>query len=151
MLAISAARRSIAITNPYFLPDEGLLNAMVTARRRGVRVRVLLPGAIDHAIVKKVSRAGFEPLFAAGVEIYEYQAALLHAKTMVIDGLWSTIGTTNFDNRSFALHEELNLVVYAGRSASAWSGSSRTTSRAPVPSPCGSGSGGRSGTGSSRC
>lgn len=89
-----------------------MLDAMIAARKRGVRVRVLLPGAIDHAIVKKVSRDGLEPLFAAGVEIYEYQPALLHAKTMVIDGVWSTIGTTNFDNRSFALHEELNLVMY---------------------------------------
>jgi cardiolipin synthase len=113
LLATTSARRSIRITNPYFLPDTTLTEALLAARRRGVHVQVLLPGQIDHKIVRQASRAGFGPLFEAGIEIFEYQPALLHAKTMVIDGTWSTIGSTNFDNRSFALNDELNVVVYS--------------------------------------
>jgi cardiolipin synthase len=112
LLAINSARRSIRITNPYFLPDDALMEALLAARRRGVHVQVLLPGQIDHQIVRQASRAGFEPLFQADVEIFEYQPALLHAKTMVIDGTWSTIGSANFDNRSFSLNDELNVVIY---------------------------------------
>jgi len=78
----------------------------------GVRVAVLVPGAIDNKIVRHAGRRRFGELLRNGVEIYEYQAALLHAKTMVIDGVWATIGSTNLDNRSFALNDELNLVIY---------------------------------------
>jgi len=81
--------------------------------RRGVRVAVLVPAVIDHNIVRQASRAQFGELLEAGVEIYEYTPALLHAKTMVIDGVWATIGSTNLDNRSFALNEELNLILYS--------------------------------------
>jgi cardiolipin synthase len=77
-----------------------------------VRVVVLLPGAIDNKIVRQASRSHFGPLLAAGIEIYEYQAGLLHAKTMTVDGIWATIGSTNLDTRSFALNDEVNAVVY---------------------------------------
>jgi len=77
-----------------------------------VRVVVLVPGAIDHNIVRQASRAQFGRMLRAGVKIYEYTPALLHAKTMVIDGVWATIGSTNLDNRSLALDEELNLIIY---------------------------------------
>lgn len=117
LLAMSSARHSIYITNPYFLPDVRLTRALTEAARRGVRVAVLLPGAIDNNIVRHASRAGFGELFEAGIEIYEYQAGLLHAKTMVIDGAWATIGSTNLDTRSFALNEEVNLVVYSSEVA----------------------------------
>src|SRR5512145_2192870 len=73
---------------------------------------VLLPGAIDNNIVRQASRSTFGALLQAGIEIYEYQAGLLHAKTMTIDGIWATIGSTNLDTRSFALNEELNAVIY---------------------------------------
>jgi cardiolipin synthase A/B len=112
LLAMSAARRSIYITNPYFLPDDRMVRALTEAPGRGVRVVVLLPGAIDNSIVRHASRSKFGDLLKAGVEIYEYQAGLLHAKTMTIDGIWATIGSTNLDTRSFALNEELNAVVY---------------------------------------
>lgn len=112
LLAISSAHRSIAITNPYFVPDEQITEAMVRARERGVRVTLLLPGDIDHKIVKEASRAGFSRLLDAGVAIHEYQAGLLHAKMMTVDGVWGTIGSSNLDNRSLALNDELNLVVY---------------------------------------
>ena len=112
LLAVSAARRSIFLTNPYFVPDKKLAQALVNAVSRGVRVVALVPGKIDHDIVRQASRADYGRMLQAGIEIYEYQAALLHAKTMVIDGVWTTIGSANLDNQSFARSDELNLVVY---------------------------------------
>jgi cardiolipin synthase len=112
LLAVSSAQRSMLLTNPYFLPDERLTQALIDAVGRGVRVVILLPGKIDHNIVRQASRADYGRMLRAGIEMYEYQAALLHAKTMVIDGVWSTIGSTNFDQQSFARSDELNLVVY---------------------------------------
>jgi cardiolipin synthase len=112
LLAMSAARRSIYITNPYFLPDGRMIQVLTEASRRGVRVVVLLPGAIDNNIVRQASRSQFGPLLEAGIEIFEYRAGLLHAKTMTVDGIWATIGSTNLDTRSFALNEELNAVLY---------------------------------------
>jgi cardiolipin synthase len=113
LLAMSSARQSIYITNPYFLPDGRMIRALTEARARGVRIVVLLPGAIDNNIVRHASRSKFGQLMESGIEIYEYQAGLLHAKTMVVDGIWATIGSTNMDSRSFSLNEELNLVVYS--------------------------------------
>jgi cardiolipin synthase A/B len=112
LLAIASARRSVYLTNPYFLPDERMEAALLDAASRGVRVVALTPGKIDHNVVRAASRRGFGRLLEGGIEIFEYQAALLHAKTMVIDGVWATIGSTNFDNRSFALNDELNVVLY---------------------------------------
>ena len=112
LLAMSSARRSIHITNPYFLPDGRMTEVLTDAARRGVRVAVLLPGTIDNNIVRQASRSQSGSLLEAGIEIYEYQAGLLHAKTMTVDGIWATIGSTNLDTRSFALNEELNAVLY---------------------------------------
>lgn len=113
LLAMSSARRSILITNPYFVPDDKMSEALVLAVKRGVRVVVLVPGVIDHNLVRRASRGKFGRMLRAGVQIYEYRAALLHAKAMVIDEVWSTVGSTNLDNRSFALNDELNLVIYS--------------------------------------
>jgi cardiolipin synthase A/B len=112
LLALSSARQSIHITNPYFVPDEKMISTLVDAARRGVKVVLLIPGAIDHNLVRQASRSEFGRLLEGGVLIYEYKPALLHAKTMVIDGIWATVGSTNLDHRSFALNEELNVVVY---------------------------------------
>ena len=112
LLAMTSAQRSIYITNPYFLPDNKMIGSLAETARRGVRVVVLLPGAIDHNLVRQASRSELGRLLEAGVEIYEYRAAMLHAKTMVVDSRWATVGSTNLDRRSFALNEELNLVVY---------------------------------------
>jgi cardiolipin synthase len=112
LLAMAASKKSIYITNPYFVPDDKMIQTLIRAAQRGVRVVLLIPGAIDHNIVRQASRAELGRLLKAGVEVYEYQAALLHAKTMVIDGVWATVGSTNLDRRSFALNDELNLVVY---------------------------------------
>jgi cardiolipin synthase len=112
LLAMSSARRTIDISNPYFVLDRRMRDVLLERARRGVRIRVLVPGAIDHNIVRQASRGQFGDLLRGGIEIFEYAPALLHAKTMVIDGVWATIGSTNLDNRSFALNEELNLVIY---------------------------------------
>ena len=112
LLALSSARRSVYVTNPYFVLDEKMTAALLETVGRGVKVVVLVPGAIDHNIVRQASRGQFGRLLQAGIEIYEYAPALLHAKTMVIDGVWATIGSTNLDNRSLALDEELNVIMY---------------------------------------
>jgi len=112
LLAMNSAKRSIDITNPYFLPDDKMIDTLVQTARRGVQVRLLLPGAIDHNLVRQASRSELGRLLLAGVRIYEYRAALLHAKTMVVDSQWATVGSTNLDNRSFGLNDEINLVVY---------------------------------------
>ncbi|MGH2626490.1 MAG: cardiolipin synthase, partial [Anaerolineales bacterium] len=112
LLAIASARQSIYITNPYFVPDDKMIETLIEAAQRGVRVILLLPGATDHNIVRQASRAQLGRLLKGGIAVYEYRAALLHSKTMVVDSVWSTVGSTNLDRRSFALNEELNLVVY---------------------------------------
>ena len=112
LIAMASARQSIYITNPYFLPDDKMIDTLVGAARRGVRVVLLLPGAIDHNLVRQASRSELGRLLEAGIEVYEYRAALLHAKTMVVDSRWATVGSTNFDRRSFALNDEINLVAY---------------------------------------
>jgi cardiolipin synthase len=112
LLVITSAKKSIYITNPYFLPDERMTDALVKAAARGVRVFVLTPGEIDWTFVYRASRRNFGPLLRGGVEIYEYQPALLHAKTMVVDDALAIIGTTNLDNRSFALNEEVNFIIH---------------------------------------
>ena len=112
LLALSSARRSVYITNPYLLLDDKMRETLIDLVKRGVRVVVLVPGAIDHNIVRQSSRAQFGEMIRGGIEIFEYTQALLHSKTVVIDGVWATIGSTNFDNRSFAGNDELNLIVY---------------------------------------
>ena len=110
LLSIVCARRSIQIANPYFVPDGAAVDALVDARRRGVRVQVLVSGIRnDNWLARQNSVRLFGRLLEAGIEIIEYNRTMLHHKTMVVDGLWATIGTTNFDNRSFAFNEESNL------------------------------------------
>ena len=112
LLALASAQRSILVTNPYFVLDEKMTDALLAAKERGVQVKVLVPGKIDHHIVRQASRADFGRLLKGGIEIWEYRAALLHAKTLVIDGVWATVGSTNLDNISFAVNDELNVIVY---------------------------------------
>lgn len=114
MLLVSA-QRTISITTPYFLPDKGLVRDLCEAIRRGVRVRILVPGrASDHMVTRSTSRGGYGPLLRAGAEVYEYQPAMIHAKVLVVDGLWAVVGSTNFDNRSFGINDEVNLAVRDG-------------------------------------
>lgn len=112
-LAIKAARREILIQNPYFLPDGAGIKALEEAVQRGVDVRIMLPSddATDSAIVQHASHHHFGTLLKRGVKIYEYQKTLLHQKVMVVDGLWSAVGSTNFDERSFELNDEVSIGV----------------------------------------
>jgi cardiolipin synthase A/B len=112
LLALASARRSIRITNPYFVLDDAMRDVLLDRIRAGVTIDVIVPEAIDHQVVRQASRATWGDLLRGGVRIYEYKPALLHAKTIVIDGVWATVGSTNLDNRSFALNDELNVVTY---------------------------------------
>lgn len=109
--AIHSAESEVWIANAYFVPDPQLLAALVGAARRGVDVRVLVPSRTDSSLVFHAGRAKYAQLLAGGVRLYERQAALLHAKTAVIDGVWSTIGSTNLDWRSFLHNHEVTAVV----------------------------------------
>src|SRR5688572_3500526 len=112
LLSITAAVKSIHLANSYFVPDNVEVEALAAAARRGARVRVIVPGPhIDNKIVRRASRAGWGRLLQAGVEIYEYQPTMYHVKSMVVDGLWATVGSTNFDTRSFSTNDEENLNV----------------------------------------
>ena len=112
LLSISSARHSIRIANAYFVPDDLTLESLINARKRGVDVQILLPGkVIDTELVRKASRDRWGKLLETGVQIFEYQPTMLHTKLMVIDDLWVSVGSTNFDNRSFRLNDEANLNV----------------------------------------
>ena len=111
-LAIAAARETLDLTAAYFVPRPAFTDALVDAAERGVRVRVLVPGPnIDKPPVRVAGRVSYDELVDAGVEIFEYQPTMLHAKSMVVDGAWSSVGSVNFDNRSFQLHDEATLCV----------------------------------------
>ena len=109
--AINSAETQIFLTNAYFVPDPQLLSALKDAVGRGVDVRLLLPEKTDSVMVFYASRSYYDELLSANVKIYQKQDALLHAKTAVVDGVWSTIGSTNLDWRSFTNNQEINAVV----------------------------------------
>ena len=112
-LSIVCARKSIFIANPYFVPDATAVETLIDAKLRGVDVRIMVAGAHnDNWLARRNSIMLFGKLLEAGIEVLDYNRTLLHHKTMVVDGVWSTIGTTNFDNRSFAHNEESNVCVY---------------------------------------
>ena len=113
LLSIAAATQTIDLAMAYFVPDEVTSEALVSAMKRGVRVRLILPGKIvDTDFVRNASRASWGPLLQAGALIHEYQPTMYHVKLLIVDGLWSSVGSTNFDARSFRLNDEANLNVY---------------------------------------
>ena len=112
LMSIAAAKRQILIANSYFVPDDGCVDALVAARKRNVEVAVIVPGHhIDTAVTRRASRSRWGKLLEAGVKIYEFQPTMYHCKVMVVDECWTTVGSTNFDNRSFRLNDEANLNV----------------------------------------
>jgi cardiolipin synthase len=112
LLAIASARRTLDVQSPYFIPDESSAWALEQAVQRGVRIRVLVEGDETDAVpVKYASRSWYDRLVQQGIEIYEYQPTLMHAKVIVVDGVWSMFGSANFDNRSLELNDELNVAV----------------------------------------
>ena len=115
-LALASARRSIELTAAYFVPRPAFTDALCAAASRGVDVRVVVPGPhIDKSVVRIGGRAAYGQLLEAGVRLFEYQPTMLHAKTLCIDGKWAAVGTINFDNRSFQLHDEVTLCVWDER------------------------------------
>ena len=115
LLAIEGARSSIIITSPYFLPDEQMMEALERATARGVRVSVLTAGETDTVldrVVHAASRSRYSRALRAGIRIWEYRPALMHSKTIAVDGRWATVGSANLDRRSFAINHELNLAFH---------------------------------------
>ncbi len=113
IISIVSAVRSIHINNAYFIPDSDTIRALEGAVRRGVDVRVIVPGEFtDVPIVRQASRWHYEMLLRKGIRMYEYEKTMMHAKTMIVDGIWSTIGSSNFDDRSFRLNDEVNVNIY---------------------------------------
>ncbi len=110
--AIKSAREKIWITQAYFSPDREFRQQLADAAKRGVDVRVLLPGTTDSSLLTHASRSHFGRLLRAGVKIYKRTSSMLHAKTAVIDGVWSTVGSSNLDFRSFLHNDEINAVVF---------------------------------------
>jgi cardiolipin synthase len=110
---LASARNSIHINSPYFLPDRSTRRELIkAAKERGVRVQIITPGPhADHALTRASGRTRFGELLKEGVRISEYQPAMIHAKILIIDGVWGVVGSTNFDNRSFGLNDEVNLAA----------------------------------------
>lgn len=112
-MAITAAERSIDLSMAYFVPDDLSSRILLDALKRGVKLRLIAPGKItDTETVRAASRATWGPLLAAGAEVYEYQPTMYHCKVMIVDNLMVSVGSTNFDNRSFRLNDEANLNIY---------------------------------------
>ncbi len=113
LLSIASAAKSIRLQAAYFVPDDLAINTLVTARKRGVKIEIIVPGPnTDSEIVQGASRSRWAALLDAGVLIYEYQPSLYHCKVLIVDDIWVSVGSTNFDNRSFRLNDEANLNIY---------------------------------------
>ncbi|MBC5768590.1 phospholipase D-like domain-containing protein [Ramlibacter albus] len=113
LLAITAACKTIDLSSAYFVPEGIARRALVAAAKRGVRIRIVVPGKhIDAETVRRASRALWGELLEAGIEIHEYQPTMYHCKVMIVDGFMTSVGSTNFDVRSFRLNDEANLNVY---------------------------------------
>jgi cardiolipin synthase len=111
-ILLASARESIQIASPYFLPDRSIRRELTRAVGRGVRVTVITPGAFNnHPIARRASRRRYGELIRGGAQIFEYQPRMIHAKILIIDGIWTVLGSTNFDNRSFGLNDEVNIAI----------------------------------------
>ncbi len=112
LLSIASATRTIRLSAAYFVPDELAIETLVTARKRGVRIEIIVPGPISDAkIVQSASRSLWPTLLEADIQIYEYQPTMYHCKVLIVDDIWVSVGSTNFDDRSFRLNDEANLNV----------------------------------------
>ena len=118
LLSITAAERTIDLSAAYFVPDALTRKALLAALGRGVRLRIIVPGEyIDSLVTRRASRADWGELLRAGAEIHEFQPAMFHCKALIVDSQLVSVGSTNFDNRSFRLNDEANLNVYDGEFA----------------------------------
>jgi cardiolipin synthase len=111
-MLIATAREQIHLTTPYFLPDAGVRKVLIEALARGVEVKILVPGKhSDHLLTRRSSRRLYGPLLEKGAQIYEYRPSMIHTKRVVVDGIWSVVGSTNFDSRSFSINDEVNVAA----------------------------------------
>jgi cardiolipin synthase len=111
-LLLASSRSSIIVQSPYFLPDRGIRRELIGAATRGVKVQIMVPGRWNnHPIARLVSRRRYGELLKAGIAIHEYQPGMIHSKLLIVDDTWVVTGSTNFDNRSFGLNDEVNLAV----------------------------------------
>lgn len=120
--AIASAKERIRATTPYFVPDESVLSAFVTAAMRGVDVKLLVPRRSDSAVITAAARSYFDDLLRAGVRVFEYRPGFLHAKTLTVDGILSSVGSANLDCRSFHYNYEVNAIVFGQDTARALEG-----------------------------
>jgi cardiolipin synthase len=112
LLSIASAEKSILLANAYFVPDDLAVESLVAAKKRGVKIEIVVPGKHnDEPVVRRASRGRWGRLLEAGIEIFEFQPTMYHCKVMVVDGLWTSVGSTNFDSRSFRLNDEANLNI----------------------------------------
>jgi cardiolipin synthase len=114
VMYVSAIRHAgyfIHLTTPYFVPDRQFMDTLIEAAGRGVEVKLILPGASDSELAFYAGRSHYEDLLEAGVRLYERRARMLHSKTAVIDGVWSTVGSTNLDQLSFQNNNEINAII----------------------------------------
>jgi len=113
LFSIASAEQSLRLANAYFVPDNLAIDALLAARRRGVDVQIIVPGKhTDEPLVRRASRGRWGRLLEAGVQVFEFQPTMYHCKVMVVDGVWTSVGSTNFDSRSFRLNDEANLNVF---------------------------------------
>ncbi len=115
VMGLERSTAEVLLTSPYFAPDHKVFQALTAASRRGVRVALLLAGLTDHPILRRAVRALLPRLLAAGVEVYEYERSMMHAKSTVVDAAWAIVGTSNLDRQSFEHSYEVNLVFDSGR------------------------------------
>ncbi len=113
--AVTLAQQRVFLTTPYFVPDQALLVALETAAMRGIDVRLMLPHRSDMRLALHAGRSYYDQLLGSGVKIYEYASGILHAKSLVVDDRWATVGSANMDVRSFRLNFEVNAVIYGER------------------------------------
>lgn len=113
LLSIASATRTIRLQAAYFVPDELAIETLVAARKRGVKIEIIVPGPVmDAKVVQRASRSLWGALLDAGVDIYEYQPTMYHCKVLIVDDVWVSVGSTNFDDRSFRLNDEANLNIF---------------------------------------
>ncbi len=118
LLSIASAAKSIRLQAAYFVPDDLAIETLITARKRGVKIEIIVPGPqTDSEFVQAAGRSRWGELLDAGVEIYEFQPTLYHLKVLIVDDVWVSVGSTNFDNRSFRLNDEANLNIYDAKFA----------------------------------
>lgn len=116
---IAGARKSIYITTPYFLPDPSMADELVHAAEHGITVNLIVPGKhADHTLTRSSGRGAYGRLLRAGTNVYEYEPSMIHAKIAIFDGVWSVVGSTNLDNRSFGINDEINVAILDSQIAS---------------------------------